>query len=98
MRHNLADPVTILKDVPSEGVVFGAVGFVVHIHGDHEAYTVELCDASGVVTGLVTEDAKYFSKYNPDIRAGVVSTVVMPATMVYAARERTATVTICIPA
>ena len=73
MRFNLADPVVARKDIPEEGVRLGTVGFVVHIHGNHEAYTVEFSDLSGVVTGLATKEPGWFSPYVSTISARVSS-------------------------
>jgi hypothetical protein len=49
------DVVTLLADLPAEGLKAGAVGAVVHVfHKPTPAYEVEFVDPDGATTAMVT--------------------------------------------
>ena len=48
MKFSLLDTVTLVEDLPQEGLLYGMIGVVVDIyHQPYEAYEIEFCDNSG---------------------------------------------------
>lgn len=48
------DVVTVTENIPTEGIVRGDVGAVVHCYPDKDAYEVEVLDERGRSKGVVT--------------------------------------------
>ncbi|MGP0594658.1 DUF4926 domain-containing protein [Nitrospira sp. T9] len=48
------DRVVLVVDVPSEGLVAGDVGTIVHVYQDKQAYEVEFATLEGKTAAVVT--------------------------------------------
>lgn len=51
------DRAVLTVDLPDHALIAGDIGYVVHIHGDHEAYELEVMTGDGHTHCIVTVDA-----------------------------------------
>ena len=58
------DVVTVMVDVPSEGLSAGDVGAIVHCYFDQDAYEVDILDDQGRSKGVVTLPASQLLRLN----------------------------------
>jgi len=65
-EHRLA---VLLRPFPSQGLVRGDVGTVVHVHKDGEGYEVEFMDVHGETIAVLTVDAKELRQLREGERA-----------------------------